>query len=114
MAEALRQNNKLLDGAKQEEEIIEKAEEIIAQGAMEARPADISGKLIVMEEIAEGHVRWPALKLYFFSMGGWLFWTTVLLADAAADALDAVQVWYLGAWARQYELNPSTEVPVFR
>ncbi|PCH35560.1 multidrug resistance-associated ABC transporter [Wolfiporia cocos MD-104 SS10] len=72
-----------------------------------------NGKLILAEEIAEGHVGWPALKMYFAGLGGrypLLFWTTCLTAILLCYSLGDFQVWFLGYWARQYEERAPSEV----
>ncbi|KAF9808291.1 hypothetical protein IEO21_07904 [Rhodonia placenta] len=74
---------------------------------------DDSGKLIVEEEIAEGHVGWPAVKLYLANLGGRhqiLFWIGCFGALFVSEIFDNLQVWYLGYWARQYEEHPANEV----
>ncbi|PCH35576.1 hypothetical protein WOLCODRAFT_80373 [Wolfiporia cocos MD-104 SS10] len=71
------------------------------------------GKLILAEEISEGHVGWPALKMYFAGLGGrypLLFWTTCLTAILLCYSLGDFQVWFLGYWARQYEERAPSEV----
>ncbi|PCH35585.1 hypothetical protein WOLCODRAFT_107550 [Wolfiporia cocos MD-104 SS10] len=71
------------------------------------------GKLVVAEEIAVGHVGWPALKLYLASLGGkhsTLFWMSCLITILLSEFLDNTSVWFLGYWARQYEERPPFEV----
>ncbi|KZV91533.1 P-loop containing nucleoside triphosphate hydrolase protein [Exidia glandulosa HHB12029] len=62
-----------------------------------------SGKLIVAEEIATGHVSWPALALYFKSLGGAGFWLVYLTCLAVSNFVIVMQTWFLGYWAQQYE-----------
>lgn len=100
-----------------------------------AKKAD--GKLTVAEEIAEGHVSWPArklissrllsrcslmlimihpVKLYFAALGGnhnALFWTCFLGSMVLSQVLSTVQTWFLGYWANQYEIHDSSEVNIF-
>ncbi|KAG5650067.1 hypothetical protein H0H81_000902 [Sphagnurus paluster] len=74
------------------------------------------GKLILAEEIEEGHVSFSALKLYFSALGGdrpILFVLAVVIGLLTTDLLDATMAWYLGYWASQYEDHPASEVPVF-
>ena len=89
------------------------------------------GKLIVEEEASLGQVSWPAckclpevhsscphpslVKLYLSSLGGQhptIFWVTCLGAYAVCEVLCTWQVWFLGLWTRQYDLNPPEKVPV--
>ena len=39
-----------------------------------------------------------------------LFWVTFLGGLAASTLVETFQTWFLGYWARQYELRPSNEV----
>lgn len=80
----------------------------------EAAPAD--GKLIMAEEVAVGHISWPALKLYLSALGGKhpvLFFLAFLGSMVATYAIFSTQTWFLGYWASQYETHPSSEVHVF-
>jgi ABC-type multidrug transport system fused ATPase/permease subunit len=57
----------------------------------EAAP-DSKGKLIVEEEVAEGHVGWDAFKLFVNAVGGsWstLFWLGYIVIAAVAEVSDA-------------------------
>jgi ABC-type glutathione transport system ATPase component len=104
--DALKLNAKLLEETKKAEQVEEKAKDVIDEGGKQD-DKKTAGKLIVAEEISEGHVRWPALSLYIFSLGGYWFWTLILTGDLATTILGAVQTWYLGHWAHQYELHPN-------
>jgi ABC-type glutathione transport system ATPase component len=73
------------------------------------------GTLIVAEETQEGHVGWPALKLYFTSLGGsWpvAFWAFLLGCFTMVELLNTYQMWFLGYWAHQYDLFPPSQVNV--
>ncbi|EMD39554.1 hypothetical protein CERSUDRAFT_150095 [Gelatoporia subvermispora B] len=95
---------------------IEKAEERIDESNPdESARKGSDGKLIVDEEIAVGHVGWPALRLYFFGLGGnqpYLFWISIIGAFLIADIMVTVQAWFLGYWAQQYEDHDPSEVKV--
>lgn len=69
-----------------------------------------SGKLALAEEIATGHVSWKAMKLYYSSVGGPLFWTTFVLGMLSTKILTCVDSWILGQWAAQYEKQASENV----
>lgn len=73
---------------------------------------DKSGKLVATEEIALGHVAWSALRMYFNSFGGAGLWSTVIIGVMLNSALNVLQPWYLGEWARQYEHKPASEVSI--
>lgn len=89
------------------------------------------GKLIIEEEMAEGHVAWSArecllstvfqvrnLRAYhYFSrtvklllggtsssrFGAVVFWASVLLVMLASRVVTVLETWVLALWARQYE-----------
>ncbi|KAF9560869.1 multidrug resistance-associated ABC transporter [Agrocybe pediades] len=73
------------------------------------------GKLVVAEEIAEGHVTWRSMKLLLSSLGGnfpVLFFVVWLSAIAVEALVFTVNLWFLGVWGTQYEIHPPTEVRV--
>ncbi|KAH7101269.1 ATP-binding cassette transporter [Auriculariales sp. MPI-PUGE-AT-0066] len=76
----------------------QKDEEIGKSGAKQ-----IEGKLVMPEEIAEGHVSWSALNLYFQALGGGLFWLIFLAGMFGAELFSILQMYFLGYWARQYD-----------
>ncbi|KAG9089172.1 hypothetical protein FS749_001555, partial [Ceratobasidium sp. UAMH 11750] len=67
------------------------------------KPTD--GKLIVAEEVAEGHVGWPAMKLFLLAFGGPVFWMVYTIGFVVADVTSLLQTYWLGIWARAYEAN---------
>ncbi|KAI0918391.1 hypothetical protein AcV5_002391 [Taiwanofungus camphoratus] len=113
LSNALAKDDKLAAAMAEESKEIEKAEEEVDQIIPDVKQAD--GKLIVAEEISEGHVSWQALKLFFSSLGGrhpvafwfWLFGSYIL-----SELASVIQIWVLGLWARQYERHQSSEVAV--
>ncbi|KZV59749.1 P-loop containing nucleoside triphosphate hydrolase protein [Peniophora sp. CONT] len=63
------------------------------------------GKLIVAEEVAEGHVSLHALRLFWTALGGRHpvpFWTTFLVGVFACHILGSAQSYWLGRWADAY------------
>ncbi|OCH87305.1 multidrug resistance-associated ABC transporter [Obba rivulosa] len=100
----------------EESKKIEKAEEQVDDEDPDVSARSSSdGKLIVDEEIAVGHIGWPALKLYLFGLGGnhpYLFWATVIITFFVADLTGIIQTWFLGYWAQQYEDHEASEVKV--
>lgn len=75
------------------------------------------GKLIVSEEIHEGHVTWKAMKLFFASLGGqhvilfFLIYSSGLLFTELGTMS---QTYFLGYWGSQYnERVPSEINPLF-
>ncbi|KAI9444468.1 hypothetical protein H4582DRAFT_1805817 [Lactarius indigo] len=78
-----------------------------------AKPTD--GKLILAEEIAEGHVSWDAVKLFTNGLGGAhpvLFWIVVAGGLLLCETLMAVQTWFMGYWAEQYVIYPPDQVDI--
>ena len=97
-----------------------------------AKPGD--GKLILSEEIAEGHVSWdagerlffphfgllclidvPPVKLFIEGLGGShpiLFWILFAGGLVFCDAVLTIQTWFMGYWAEQYTIYPPEEVKI--
>ncbi|RPD81341.1 multidrug resistance-associated ABC transporter [Lentinus tigrinus ALCF2SS1-7] len=101
----------------EESEEIKKAEAEVdaVEPDDEDAPKKGDGKLIVAEEISEGHVSWQALRLYLSSMGGGyalLFWFAVVMFLAMCELLGVVETWWLGYWAQQYEDKDQSDVSV--
>ncbi|KAF9469432.1 hypothetical protein BDZ94DRAFT_1303901 [Collybia nuda] len=71
--------------------------------------------LVLKEEVAEGHISWTSVKLYFVSLGGrhWiLFWTLFTTAAFFERIVEVLQPWLLGDWATQYEEHSADKVNV--
>ncbi|KAH9984900.1 hypothetical protein BJV77DRAFT_1035217 [Russula vinacea] len=90
-------------------------EKKIDQGGPDATAKQTDGKLIVAEEIAEGHVSWDAFQLFFKALGGshvFLFWIFFVSGLLLSEAFIAGQTWFMGHWAEQYVLYPPDSVDV--
>ncbi|EMD36160.1 hypothetical protein CERSUDRAFT_115127 [Gelatoporia subvermispora B] len=114
---ALAKNAKLLKQLNTETEVTERAEHEVdpVEPDIQATSNDRSGKLVVEEEIAVGRVGWPAFKMYLQSLGGSypvLFWTGCIGGLSVVNVVFAVQVWFLGLWASQYEYRDPQDVHV--
>ncbi|KAG9090552.1 hypothetical protein FRC07_012081, partial [Ceratobasidium sp. 392] len=114
VAEVLQSNPKLrLDPGKGNQDT--KQDERTKDDKDTTKPTD--GKLTVAEEVAEGHVGWPAMKLFFLAFGGPAFWLAYVLGFAAADVISLLQIYWLGIWARAYEMvserGGSVNVPFY-
>ncbi|RXW23865.1 hypothetical protein EST38_g2012 [Candolleomyces aberdarensis] len=107
-------DKKLAKEMKADEELLKKADDTVDESTDEInKPAD--GKLIVAEEVEEGHVGWSALKMYFAGLGGnhpILFFFTFVVGIGLCEAALAVQTWFLGYWASQYGIHPPGGVPI--
>ncbi|KAI9438180.1 hypothetical protein H4582DRAFT_2111639 [Lactarius indigo] len=68
--------------------------------------ARVDGKLILAEESAYGHVGWDARTHVF------LFWFLFIGGLLLFNALLAVQTWFMGYWAEQYEVYPPEQVSI--
>ncbi|KZV91547.1 P-loop containing nucleoside triphosphate hydrolase protein [Exidia glandulosa HHB12029] len=120
ITEALLKDKKLLaEVTKAQEEI-----EIEEQAIDEPKPDEVAdpnkvhqpkkdGKLIVAEEIEEGHVSWAALSLYLYSLGGVVFWIVFLGGMFGAEITTIIQTYFLGYWGSQYDkVADPKDVPV--
>ncbi|KDR83121.1 hypothetical protein GALMADRAFT_263529 [Galerina marginata CBS 339.88] len=80
----------------------------------EAAPANVSdGKLVVAEEIVQGHVTWRSMKLLLVGLGGKhpLFFVCVwFLGMLMSDVGRTLETWFLGVWGSQYETQTPYEV----
>ncbi|KAJ3523042.1 hypothetical protein NMY22_g11626 [Coprinellus aureogranulatus] len=113
VSDTLKLDRKLAKELKTEEEKLKKADDEVEAHEEAGKPAD--GKLILAEEQEEGHVGWGALKMFFNGMGGGrplLFFSAFLVGLGLTDAALALQTWFLGYWASQYDNHPPGEVPV--
>ena len=103
----LAQDSALAEEAQRDKEIMEVAKEEIDQDCQ--KPKD--GKLIMAEEVVEGHVTWKSFKLFLSSMGGKhpvLFFLAITGAFFLNSWWITFQSWFLGHWGTQYEgRNPS-------
>ncbi|KAJ7785923.1 hypothetical protein B0H16DRAFT_1657372 [Mycena metata] len=101
ISEALATDEVLAEELSKDQEVLDKKVDEIDTAPVEEKKAP-DGKLIVAEEVEEGHVSWDALKLYFKGMGGnhaVLFFTLFLLGLGLTELCQAIQTWFLGYWA---------------
>ncbi|KAI0650859.1 multidrug resistance-associated ABC transporter [Trametes meyenii] len=118
LSKVLAKDKKLAEELSEEQQEISKAEHEVdhVEPDDETAPKKSDGKLVVAEEIAEGHISWPALKLYLSSMGGGsapLFWLCVVGFLFICEFVGIFQTYWLGYWAQQYEDKDGSEVNVF-
>ncbi|KIJ38955.1 hypothetical protein M422DRAFT_258371 [Sphaerobolus stellatus SS14] len=110
ISDALQSDEALQVEVAEERELLKKVEEDITQ--LEEKKPD--GKLIMAEEVAEGHASWKSMKLFFSALGGKypiIFYTTWLLAITLSDWAEMFKLWFLGYWGSQYE-DPTTRAEV--
>jgi hypothetical protein len=100
VADALRLNPKLRAETEKEEALEKKAEQTVDDNnpaeEKEAPAKKSDGKLMVAEEVAEGRVGWPALKLFLLAFGGAGFWTMYAATFILADVAILLQNYWLG------------------
>ncbi|KAJ7770817.1 hypothetical protein DFH07DRAFT_1057900 [Mycena maculata] len=114
IAEALATDEVLAEELVKDQEVLDKQVDQVDVPPAPETKAD--GKLIVAEEIEEGHVSWDALKLYFKGLGGnhsLLFFTLFLTGLGLTELGQAIQTWFLGYWASQYDEHDASQVDVF-
>ncbi|KAI0322566.1 hypothetical protein OF83DRAFT_1161116 [Amylostereum chailletii] len=98
----------MLDAIRLEEEESSDDEE---DPSIDLPTTERDGKLMIPEEMVDGHL----LKLYFSNLGQSrliLFWAAFLAGMLLSETSNAVQAWFLGYWAQQYDLHPASEVHV--
>ncbi|KAJ7596700.1 hypothetical protein C8J56DRAFT_294246 [Mycena floridula] len=117
VSEIIAKDKDIAVAIQEEQAAIDKADEevdTIAPVVDAGTKAD--GKLVVKEEIEEGHVSWPALKLYINGLSGnhpFFFFLAFLGGVVLCDISNTGQTWFLGYWARQYDDPDVTYVNVF-
>jgi len=87
------------------------------QSQVDQKQAEVDGKLILAEEIEEGHVSWRAIKLYFKGLGGTaplLFVVVWVGGWFLLEVCTIFSVWFLGYWGTQYEKKQPGEVSTVR
>ncbi|PPQ75643.1 hypothetical protein CVT26_001623, partial [Gymnopilus dilepis] len=105
----LAHDSALAEEAQHDKEIVKVAKEEIDQDCQ--KPKD--GKLIMTEEVVEGHVTWKSFKLFLSSMGGkhpLLFFLAITGAFFLNSWWITFQSWFLGYWGTQYEGRDPSEV----
>ncbi|KZT36412.1 P-loop containing nucleoside triphosphate hydrolase protein [Sistotremastrum suecicum HHB10207 ss-3] len=73
-----------------------------------------TGKLVVAEEMALGHVGFSALKLWLGELGGPFFFIACISGIFIDCIMTVVAKWFLGYWSSQYETHPQGTVPTAR
>ncbi|KAH7883936.1 hypothetical protein F5I97DRAFT_2075294 [Phlebopus sp. FC_14] len=115
ISDAIASDDKLAAEIAKEQEIMDKEERTVDDAEQTEAKPKADGKLVMSEEILEGHVSWPAFKLYLAGFGSGhttLFWFTFLFLMGATEVVNIVQTWFLGYWSSQYDIHPPSEVNV--
>lgn len=96
----------------EEKKALEKSKEE-TEPAPKATP---DGKLVVAEEIVEGHITWKSIMLLVSALGGnhpVLFFVVLIGWLGVASGLNTAQTWFLGVWGSQYESHAPSHVHLF-
>ncbi|KAM5539772.1 hypothetical protein V8D89_006585 [Ganoderma adspersum] len=114
---ALAHDSQLLKDIEHETEKLREADqdaEIDGEKVEDVNAKSSAGKLVVAEEIEEGHIGWAALLLYLGNMSTrpLLFWLIYAAGYILRHSFTNVQSWWLGVWAAQYETTAPEEVHV--
>ncbi|KAJ3760576.1 hypothetical protein EV360DRAFT_81041 [Lentinula raphanica] len=115
VSEALRRDSALAEEARREQQVIDKSDSGVVPDQPPVKEHKTDGKLIVAEEIQEGHVKHDTVKMYLTSMGGrysWTFFLAFVFAMFVTEILNAIYNWFLGYWASQYETHDPASVNV--
>ncbi|KAH8086659.1 hypothetical protein BXZ70DRAFT_1067810 [Cristinia sonorae] len=121
LSSALAKDKKLQSEHNKERQILEKGDQVAEKptaGNAPVAEANVksSGKLIVEEEIALGHIGWSAMSLYLSNMTGRTgaipFWTAFSITLIASKVFSQLDMWVLGLWASAYEDHPPSQVSV--
>ncbi|KAI0052512.1 hypothetical protein FA95DRAFT_1675194 [Auriscalpium vulgare] len=107
VSEAISKDDILQEELQEELQEIQADDKEIDAESPDEKAKQADGKLILAEEVAEGHVSWDSLKLFFKALGGshvTLFWVLFLGGMILCDAAMSIQTWWMGYWAEQYDL----------
>lgn len=112
---ALHDDKELAAEVEIDKEILEHAKEEIPETQKKDNAASGAGKLILAEEIAQGHVTWKSVKLFLDALGGdypILFFSSWIGGFLFAEFVYAFRNWFLGYWGAQYETHDPSEINV--
>ncbi|KZT34875.1 hypothetical protein SISSUDRAFT_228878 [Sistotremastrum suecicum HHB10207 ss-3] len=106
---SLRETMHSVEEIRKEEALIENSSETVASvDEVEKQP---DGKLIVTEDMADGHLSWSACVLWFKHFGGPLFFTYIAFNLLLQSLVSLSGNWFLGWWSTQYIDPPASGVP---
>ncbi|KDR83059.1 hypothetical protein GALMADRAFT_238853 [Galerina marginata CBS 339.88] len=113
IATLLESDPRLASEVEQEKKALEVGKEVIQPPAK----ATSDGKLVVAEEIVEGHVTRMSMSLLFSALGGRhpiLFFVTWVGGTVLLCIGVTIPSWFLGVWGSQYETHAPSDVhPAF-
>jgi hypothetical protein len=88
-------------------------ESLEKDGKQASSEAAADGKLVLAEELAEGHITWKSMRLLLSGFGGnhpILFFAVVVAGIVAIQLASTGKTWFLGVWGSQYETHDPSEV----
>ncbi|KIJ38971.1 hypothetical protein M422DRAFT_258389 [Sphaerobolus stellatus SS14] len=106
ISEVLQSNDALKMEIEEEMDLLDKVEEEITP----VKETKTAGKLIMAEEVAEGHVSWKSIMLFLTALGGnhpGIFYTLWIFGLVLSDWSQLLKLWFLGYWGSQYETHVS-------
>ncbi|KAG8740685.1 hypothetical protein FRC12_015908 [Ceratobasidium sp. 428] len=106
--DVLRLNSKFRQEFESDRAIEEKTEQNVVdhQRCDQQDPEQSDGKLVLEEEVAQGHVSWAALRMFWASLGGIGFWITYSSGLILRDLAIVLQTY----WLRQVNGTYSTHL----
>ncbi|KAI0068093.1 P-loop containing nucleoside triphosphate hydrolase protein, partial [Artomyces pyxidatus] len=108
VSDALAKDRTLQAEVAQEAKQIEHDKEELDPEELDVAVKQAEGKLIIAEEVDEGHVSWAAWRLFFASLSGSygaLFWLAFLGSIVFSEVGLSFQMWFIGYWAEQYDVH---------
>jgi hypothetical protein len=75
--------------------------------------AAADGKLVLAEELAEGHITWKSMRLLLSAFGGNHTIPVVILGLVATQLASIGRTKFLAVWGSQYETHDPSEVSLF-
>ncbi|KAG8909039.1 hypothetical protein FRC01_007192, partial [Tulasnella sp. 417] len=104
--DALKNDAGLAAEVEEDQETVEKKEKVEnLEGDDKPKDKTPAGQLIAAEEIVEGRIGLPAFKFFFSMFGSLWFWSAFMVAIAGSEIVSILQTWWLGYWARQYQVH---------
>jgi hypothetical protein len=100
----------LASEVKRDQEILELEKENEVVPIVESA---LEGKLVVAEEIVEGHITLKSMKLLFSGLGGnhpIFFFAAWTIGMMFSELTSTARTWFLGAWGSQYEKHAPSEI----
>lgn len=118
LSDFLDDNPRLASEIEEEREVLEE-EARTKSNLKDTEPAPKSvadGKLVVAEEIVQGHVTWDSMELLISALGGRypiLFCVAFIGIVGVNTCIYTSQTWFLGVWGSQYETHSASDMNLY-